>query len=230
MKKPTLALVLVTLLFPAANLAAQAVPVAHTSTTVSNSADARASLQAALADIENLAGTFVQTLYDHGELLQESHGAFILQRPAQLRWETDEPEPSTLVADGETLWYYNPFIEQVTLYRQSDAMQANPILLLLDSSANWQQFAVEQVPPAAYADAQGNVPDLDFWRIQENQADAPELVVGIRHGEIRELRLADQYGQLNVFALTINSANQSLNPAHFSFAIPAGTDIDDQRE
>lgn len=214
--------------------------------------DAATQLQATLSSMQSLSGSFFQEIYDNGELLQELSGNFVLERPAKLRWVTYEPEASELIADGDTLWYYNPFIEQVTLYNQADAMQANPLLVLLDSAANWQGFTItdlgkhEDVTAAfsmgqltATESAAENVAEnaakdaaeaRHYWQISDQQQAGSELFLAFHNDELQQLILDDGHGQVSVFHLSIQQKNKPLSATTFIFNIPPGTDVDDQRE
>jgi outer membrane lipoprotein carrier protein len=216
---------------------------AHMLTNPNNNAaanDAESQLQATLAGLQSLSGSFFQEIFDNGELLQELSGNFVLERPAKLRWVTHEPEASELIADGDTLWYYNPFIEQVTLYNQADAMQADPLLVLLDSAANWQGFTITDLGkhedvPAAFSKGKSNAADSatqvrHYWQISDQQQAGSELFLAFHEDELQQLILDDGHGQVSVFHLSIQQKNEPLSATTFTFAMPPGTDVDDQRE
>lgn len=184
-------------------------------------------LQARLADLQSLQGTFTQEIFEDGFLLQELQGDFVLERPARLRWVTAEPEASVMIADGETLWYYNPFIEQVTLFNQTDAMQSNPLLLLLENDQrNWEAFAVTLTTKA----------EAQTWTIKDEQDPSGGSVLELvfEHGAadgfgLTMLRLKDTHGQESVFQLSNIRFNQAIANQAFELELPVGTDIDDQR-
>lgn len=97
-----------------------------------------------LAELNTLQADFVQLVKDaNGELVQQLQGAMVLKRPNKLIWQTDAPDETLLVANGETLWYHNAFIEQVTIYDQAEAVAQSPLLLLLDAdNSDWQNYDV----------------------------------------------------------------------------------------
>lgn len=185
-------------------------------------------LQRQLETMQSLQGTFVQEVFDNEELLQEATGTFYLQRPAQLRWVTDEPEASVLVADGETIWFYNPFIEQVTLYTQAEAMEANPLLLLLDSAANWNNFEITEI--ASEPVNNSGASERQFWQIIDPNAYGASLILGFVDEQLQQLVVDDGQGQKSVFHLRIDAENQAISDEKFNFEVAPGTDIDDQRE
>lgn len=80
----------------------------------------------------------------NGDLVQQLHGRMALGRPNYLYWQTDAPDETLMVADGINLWYYNPFVEQVTVYQQAEAVEQSPLLLLLDADATaWANYDVK---------------------------------------------------------------------------------------
>jgi len=186
-------------------------------------------LQRRLSDLKSLQGHFMQEIFEDGHLIQELQGHFVLERPARLRWVTEAPEASVMVADGDTLWYYNPFIEQVTLFNQTDAMQSNPLLLLLENEQqDWQNFIVEQ----------HEHDQLQVWSIADKPGTSGSgsvLELAFRKDSNAEfaletLRLRDLHGQESVFYLANLTYNEAVDGHPFQFDIPAGTDIDDQRD
>lgn len=185
-------------------------------------------LQKQLEDMYSLQGSFVQEVYDNEQLLQEATGTFYLQRPARLRWVTDEPDASVLVADGETIWFYNPFIEQVTLYTQAEAMQANPLLLLLDSEANWEDFEVTKV--TSEQDIALATEGMSYWQINQLNDFGSSLTLGFADQELKQLMVNDGQGQMSIFYLHIEAMNEAIDSETFSFKVSPGTDVDDQRE
>ncbi|PTB88796.1 outer membrane lipoprotein carrier protein LolA [Pseudidiomarina aestuarii] len=71
-------------------------------------ADERAALQERLQQISSMDATFSQQVTDgNGELVQQLHGRLALARPHFLYWQTDAPDETVMVADGDSLWYYN---------------------------------------------------------------------------------------------------------------------------
>ena len=115
------------------------------------SEDAASDLEQLLASMETFAAEFEQVVANsYGEVLQTSSGRMRLQRPGQLRWEVDDPYPQLLVADGESLWVYDPDLEQATVQALADAIEGTPAVFLLDVGGSaTAQFHVRR------ADAEG---------------------------------------------------------------------------
>ena len=173
-------------------------------------------LHTLLNRIHTLTGRFEQHIYEYGEPVEVLQGHFALQRPSQLYWETEAPDESILVADGETVWYYAPFIEQVSLYSQSATMASNPLLVLLEDNT-WENFSIEQ--------------RADKWVINgEGEAQGQQLILAFdEQQQLAQIELSDAYGQKSIFHLQQTEQNQPIAPDMFQFEVPQGVDIDDQR-
>ena len=44
--------------------------------------------------------------------------------------DTKSPQETQIIADGKTLWYYDPFVQQVTAQWVKDAVNNTPFVLL----------------------------------------------------------------------------------------------------
>ena len=192
-------------------------PTSFANTSTNQTTAEIGTLRALLANIETLAGRFEQHIYEYDEQVEVMHGKFALQRPSMLYWETEQPDESVLVADGNTVWYYNPFIEQVSLFAQSQTMASNPLLVLLESDA-WDGFLIEF--------KQGR------WVIDgQDESQGQQLILAFNdQNQLVEMELSDAYGQRSVFVLSELRENQPIAPSRFVFEVPEGVDIDDQRD
>ncbi|RAJ96447.1 outer membrane lipoprotein chaperone LolA [Aliidiomarina maris] len=182
--------------------------------------DAYEQLRTKLAAIDTLQAQFEQQVFDdRGELQEQLSGELTLKRPHFLRWETEFPDESVMVADGRAVWYYNAFVEQLSIFDQAQDLEQNPMLVLLsDDESAWQSFEVSV--------------DDGMWYIRENQASYAQTSLGIRFSDsnaIQTLKIDDGQGQVSVFELSQIRMNEPVNDALFEVEVPAHVDIDDQR-
>ncbi|MCG6282869.1 outer membrane lipoprotein chaperone LolA, partial [Vibrio diabolicus] len=77
-----------------------------------------------------------QVISPDGDVVMEGNGVVDIARPSLFRWETLAPDENLLVSDGQSLWYYSPFIEQVTIYNQEQATEQTPFVLLTRNRAS----------------------------------------------------------------------------------------------
>lgn len=95
-----------------------------------NPAHAKA-LASLLAPLANSAGVYSQRLIDaKGEELQASSGRFAVAEPGRFRWHTETPFEQLLVSDGETIWLFDPDLEQVTVKSFASQQEQLPVRIL----------------------------------------------------------------------------------------------------
>lgn len=154
-----------------------------------------------------------------GKILDDSRGTLAILRPGKFRWEVATPEEELIVSDGQTMWMYSPFIEQVTLLNLSDAIQGTPFILL--SGANELQWANYQVTKInnqfKVKNISGTVQDRSFI-FEFNKLD-----------HVSKFVVIEELGQRSEFKLTHKVLAKPWPEAFFDFKIPVGVEIDDQR-
>ena len=81
--------------------------------------------------VETLSADFEQIERDdRDEVLQSSRGHLWLQRPGRFRWEVTEPFSQLVVADGDTLWNYDPDLAQATRRPAREANAGIPCMIV----------------------------------------------------------------------------------------------------
>ena len=180
-------------------------------------ADAKQELQQKLESMQSLQANFSQQVSaDNGDVLQQLTGELTIQRPNKMRWKTNPPDDTLMIASGDTVWYYNPFVEQVTIYQQQDATANSPMLLLLTGTdEQWQGYQVTESAPNEY-------------HIVSDTAES-ELNLGFTNDMLTDIELQQQGGDTITLELTDVAVNPSLERQLFTFDVPDGVDVDDQR-
>lgn len=83
-----------------------------------------------LQPITSLSARFEQLITDgDGFELQASEGLFQVSQPNRLRWVVETPMPQQIIADGLTLWIYDPDLEQVIIQPFNDDIATTPAIL-----------------------------------------------------------------------------------------------------
>ena len=177
-------------------------------------------LKEKLAKFKQINAAFTQVVTNpEGEVLNESQGQLTISRPGKFRWQVNAPEEELIVSDGETMWLYSPFIEQVTLINLSDAIEGTPFVLL--SGANeqqWQNYLVSR------DNNRFTIKGVDL-QVQNNSF----VFEFNKAGNISKFVVIEEQGQRSEFKLTHKLPAQKIAADYFSFQIPAGVEIDDQR-
>ncbi|UPQ88794.1 outer membrane lipoprotein chaperone LolA [Vibrio sinaloensis] len=159
-----------------------------------------------------------QLVSPDGDIVMEGEGQVEIARPSLFRWTTTAPDENVLVSDGESLWYYSPFIEQVSIYWQEQATEQTPFVLLTRNRASdWDNYSVEQ---------QGDTFTLTPTAIDSNQGQFKLKIDA--SGAVQGFSVIEQDGQQSNFSFkNINLTKP--NAERFQFVIPQGVEVDDQR-
>lgn len=173
-----------------------------------------------LSTVQGFTSSFTQDVVDtDGNVLQNSNGTLAVKRPNLIHWETKAPDETLVVSDGKTLWFYNPFVEQVSAFNISNAVTNTPILLLsgLNDQA-WQEYGVNQV----------NENEFRITSLNEDaQVKSLDLVFSGKN--LAKFTVTDATGQLSNFNLTNLVSDPLPKDSMFIFTLPEGVDFDDQR-
>lgn len=182
-------------------------------------ADASQDLQERLNKVNSFQASFSQKVTSpEGDLIQEGVGELWLERPNLFNWNMTSPDESVLVSDGKNLWFYNPFVEQVTVTNLSDATQDTPFLLITrNDPRDWKQYSIIQ---------QGNT--FDLKPKQTNGTLKGFSITVSPQGTIEKFAAVEQDGQTSTYQLK-EQKNGHVDPSKFKFTVPKGVTLDDQR-
>ena len=175
--------------------------------------------QAARADFSQV----VTTPGKDGQAARQktSSGHFEFQRPGRFRFEYKKPFEQTIVADGQTLWFYDVDLNQVTQRPQAQALGSTPAALLAsapDLRALRADFALESAPEHDGLQWVQATPKARDGQLQS-------VRVGLRGDQLEVLEILDSFGQRSVIRFARLQANPSLSAATFQFKPPAGVDV-----
>jgi len=176
-------------------------------------------LSTRLGKVNSFSADFTQKVISpEGDLLVEGEGDVAIQRPNLFRWNTVMPDEILLISDGKTLWYYSPFIEQVTAMWLMDATEQTPFVLLTrNSTADWAKYNVAQTA------------DTFTLTPKDRTSSMGKFVVTVaKSGEVRGFSVVEQDGQRSNFSFSKFSGKAQPNDL-FKFTPPKGIELDDQR-
>lgn len=189
----------------------------------------KSQLMAKLAGIKHFSAQFSQSIYtEEGELIQQGAGKLAISKPNLVNWQTTSPDETFIISDGETLWFYDPFIDQATAYSLAKSIDNTPILLLTnDDTSLWQQYQVNKVASAKEQNAKSDVAFVITPKKEDSQIKS--LTVTFNGNAIKSFSFKDATGQLSQIELT--QYQQSKAPAEdlFQFTLPEGVRLEDKR-
>ncbi|GKW02298.1 outer-membrane lipoprotein carrier protein [Pectobacterium carotovorum subsp. carotovorum] len=183
-------------------------------------ADAAKDLQGRLNKVNSFHANFSQKVTSaDGAAVQEGEGELWLKRPNLFNWKTTSPDESTLISDGKTLWFYNPFVEQVTATWLKDATGNTPFILITrNDTSDWNKYDVRQ---------KGD----DFELTPKSASgNLKQFAINVTtNGTIKQFTATEQDGQRSTYVLK-NQQNGAVDAAQFTFTPPKGVTLDDQRQ
>ena len=161
-----------------------------------------------------------------GETLQTTSGRMHLQRPGRLRWEVAAPYPQLVLADGESLWVYDPDLAQVTVQPLAEAIAGTPAVFLAGLPGGASDLARDfdaTVPPAS------TPPDgLARYALAPRDPGSVlrEAVLAFAEDAmLRGIDIVDHLGQSTRIAFTAAVMNPVLPSGLFEFEVPPEADV-----
>jgi outer membrane lipoprotein carrier protein len=150
-----------------------------------------------------------------------SSGSFEFVRPSRFRFVYKKPFEQTIVADGQTLWLYDPDLKQVTSRKQSQVLDSTPAALIAaapDVAALRKDFNLENA---------GEKDGLQWVQAtpKAKEGQLRSVKIGFRGDELASLEILDGFGQKSVITFTKMELNTAIPAETFNFKPPAGADV-----
>lgn len=170
--------------------------------------------------LKGLEGQFTQRVFDgNGQLKETTSGRVAMSAPRQFRWEYVKPYPQIIVADGRTVWVFDPDLDQVSRRPQGTAEQDSPLAALIDPGKLDRDFIVEDG---------GNADGLQWVVLKPKGGEDPAFDsarVGLAADGVSRMVIHDALGQRTEIAFTGWQRNPAFAPEMFDFTPPAGVDV-----
>jgi outer membrane lipoprotein carrier protein len=183
----------------------------------------REKLDILLLDIETLSASVTQLIVESdGAVLEESAIQMHLLRPDGFYWETLDPFPELVVTDGNTLWNYQPDLEQVVI-EDWDSTRSELAAQLLSGRTDRlsEEYRIDLTPEAEDSESLFQLHPLD--------ADSVYRLIRISffQQELESIHLDYKNGQQTLWQFSNLLRNQGLEQKLFGFEPPAGIEIVD---
>jgi outer membrane lipoprotein carrier protein len=182
--------------------------------------EAKQALMAKLSDIDYINAKFSQVVVnEEGEILQEGYGTLAISKPNLVNWHTTEPEETLIISDGTSLWFYDPFIDQVSLYSFNRSIVNTPVLLLTSEDPSlWNNYQVSKGQNNSYV-----IHSLD------SNSQVQSLELSFDNQQLSKLSLVDSTGQVSHISLIDIDFITEPKASLFEFVVLEGITVDDQR-
>ena len=150
-----------------------------------------------------------------------SSGSFAFLRPGKFKFVYRKPFEQSIVADGQTLWLYDPDLNQVTARKQAQAVGTTPAALIA-SAGDLKALQIDFTL--------ANTPDMDGlqWVSAVPKAADSSLQnvrIGFKAGQLAQLVILDSFGQKSRIEFSGFDAQAKVDASDFQFKPPAGVDL-----
>ena len=172
--------------------------------------------------LKGLEGQFSQQVFDaRGKLKESSSGRVALSAPRLFRWEYTRPYPQLIVADGKTVWVFDPDLEQVTRRPQGTAEQDSPLAALIDPARLDRDYRVEDA---------GQADGLQWLALRPKQGGDEAAFQSARlgldgNGGLARMEIVDALGQRTEIRFSGWKRNPAFARDTFRYSPPAGVDV-----
>ena len=184
-------------------------------------AGAREQLDSFTRGLKGMDGRFTQQVFDdNGRVRESSSGRVALSAPRLFRWEYEKPYPQLIVADGRTVWVYDPDLEQVSRRPQGSAEQDSPLAALIDPGRLDRDFLVED----------GGESDGLQWLLLKPKQAADDAAfqsarLGLDASGLARMEIVDALGQRTQIRFSSWKRNPAFAADTFTYTPPAGVDV-----
>jgi outer membrane lipoprotein carrier protein len=186
---------------------------------LSVNAQAVASLDQVLGDFRSMDADFIQRTTDLEYYnWTQVKGRILVQRPDKMRLSVTSPISQQIVADGQYLWIIDSDLKQATTYKQQEALENTPMVLLMQPERLRTDFN------SRIEVKSNNEP----WYVLESlnpQSPFNRVELKIRNDRIQEVLVYQRNKNEEVkFMFDYSSYNVEIDEA--AFAVQVGPDMD----
>ena len=155
---------------------------------------------------------------------RRAQGSMRYKRPGRMRWHYESPDEQLLVTDGETLWLYDPLLENVTIQRIERVAPGTVLAFLLGVGDLESDFRPRPQTRKLLDSRQGVVLELMPRREMAN-LEFLQLEVHPQTSDLLALALVDGSGNVRTIRLEGMERNVELAEAEFVFEVTPDLEV-----
>ena len=182
-------------------------------------AGARDQLNTFTKNLKGLDGQFSQQVFDaRGKQKENSTGRVAVSAPRLFRWEYIKPYPQLIVADGKSVWVYDPDLQQASKRAQGAEEANSPLAILLDPAKLDRDFTVKDA---------GTTAGIEWLQLTPKQAEAPfkTAKLGFTKAGLAQMEYVDALGQRTAISFSSWKRNPRFAKGTFVYVPAKGVDV-----
>ena len=176
-------------------------------------------LQRHYRETRSFSAKFNEEIATVGAPKRNRSGKVSFLKPGRMRWDFDEPEKQIIVSDGETVYSYDPDLNQVVETPLRQAIKSSSATSFLLGMGN-----ISRDFKAQFADT----PTPDLIRLKlDAKTGGYKIEIGVdpKTYNLTTLTLTDQLGDVTKISFSDIHDNVELSESTFAFKTPAGADV-----
>ena len=150
----------------------------------------------------------------------KTSGKVAFEKPNRMRWDYEPPDQQTIVGDGQSLWLFQPDMNQVIKAPLGEAFQASTPLTFLSGLGSLERdfdTSLEKETPDSWV--------LKLVPKKDSALGVLGLTVRKSDASIAEARITDSVGTVTKIAFSNEKRNGKIDAARFTFTPPPGVDV-----
>jgi outer membrane lipoprotein carrier protein len=155
-----------------------------------------------------------------------SSGEVLLKKPGRMRWNYAQPEPKMYLADGNTLWLYEPEDKQAFKQDLKSSQLPAALAFLTGQGKLTTEFDIAFAAKSPYGTPRDYVLTLSP-KAPQAQVKTIVFVVDPKTFDVRESVITDQSGNINDLLFGDIRVNTNVPDTTFRWSAPAGVRVID---
>ena len=177
-------------------------------------------IQKQYQSIRSFSGRFIQTSHrvDTETGPKKAEGLVSYKRPGKMRWLYEAPEEQLLVTNGQTMWLYDPLLENVTVQKLQKITEGTALSFLLGLGNLQADFIHREISKNLLSGQDGLIVELEPNKSTANLAFI-QLNVHPETYNLQTIALMDQQDNYRTIQLMNMKYNLEIEDNFFEFTV-----------
>ena len=183
-------------------------------------------IQKQYQSIRSFSGRFIQTSHraDTETGPKKAEGLVSYKRPGKMRWLYEAPEEQLLVTNGQTMWLYDPLLENVTVQKLQKITEGTALSFLLGLGNLQADFIHREISKNLLSGQDGLIVELEPKKSTANLAFI-QLNVHPETYNLQTIAMMDQQDNFRIIQLINMKYNLEIEYNYFEFTVTKDMEV-----